>query len=291
MNRPLVSVIIPSYNHEEFVQEAINSIIAQDYKNIELIIIDDGSEDDSVEKIKELVPICRQRFSRFEFRNRGNKGLCATLNEALDWCKGEYYSLSASDDISLPTRVSRQVELLEKNISDGVVGIFVGVTVIDANKNIIKIRGSNDKFGFKKIFLRKTRILGSAVMLVRKSVLSVGGYDENLKIEDFSLLLSLASRGASFISIKEPLVYYRRHGRNFSANIDEMWNSVNDILNKYKNHPCYQQAVSCNVLQNAHNIQVVSKKLAIYWMIRALKIYPLNFFSKSCLWLLVKFFR
>ena len=97
-NQPLVSVVIPCYNHEQFVQDSIQSVIDQTYRNIELIIIDDGSKDGSVEKIQEMVDICEQRFTRFEFRSRPNKGLSSTLNEALEWCKGKYFS--ACSDLS-----------------------------------------------------------------------------------------------------------------------------------------------------------------------------------------------
>ena len=96
-NQPLVSVVIPCYNHESFVQDSIQSVIDQTYQNIELIIIDDGSKDGSVEKIKEMIPACQERFIRFEFRHRPNKGLSATLNEALEWCEGEFFSPLASD--------------------------------------------------------------------------------------------------------------------------------------------------------------------------------------------------
>ena len=95
---PLISVVIPCYNHENFVQEAIQSVIDQDYKNIELLIIDDGSKDSSVEKIEELIPVCKQRFNRFEFKSRANKGISATLNEALAWANGDFFTICASDD-------------------------------------------------------------------------------------------------------------------------------------------------------------------------------------------------
>ena len=107
-NQPLVSVAIPCYNHERFVQDSIQSIIDQTYQNIELIIIDDGSRDGSVEKIKEMIPACQERFVRFEFRHRPNKGLSATLNEALEWCEGKYFSALASDDIVLKNKIDKQ---------------------------------------------------------------------------------------------------------------------------------------------------------------------------------------
>ena len=97
IENPLVSVVIPCYNHEKFVQDCIQSVIDQTYPNIELIIIDDGSKDGSVEKIQEMIVACEQRFTRFEFRHRQNKGLSATLNEALEWCNGVYLSAIASD--------------------------------------------------------------------------------------------------------------------------------------------------------------------------------------------------
>ncbi len=80
---PLVSVIIPCYNHEKYIQDSIQSIIEQTYSNIELIVIDDGSKDKSVEKIQDMLPACKQRFEHVYFTTRPNKGLCATLNEAL----------------------------------------------------------------------------------------------------------------------------------------------------------------------------------------------------------------
>ncbi|MGA6331370.1 glycosyltransferase family 2 protein, partial [Acinetobacter baumannii] len=103
--QPLVSIVIPCYNHANFVQDCIQSVIAQTYQNIELIIIDDGSKDGSVEKIQEFIGECEKRFVRFEFRNRPNKGLSATLNEALEWCQGEYFSAIASDDMMLNDKI------------------------------------------------------------------------------------------------------------------------------------------------------------------------------------------
>ena len=132
---PLVSVVIPCFNHENFVQQTIQSVIDQDYKNIELIIIDDGSKDSSVEKIKSLVSVCVNRFDKFYFIHRINKGLCETLNEAIEICSGEYLCCIASDDIILNDKISYQVKYLENNSSS--IGVFGGVEVIGGRKNRI----------------------------------------------------------------------------------------------------------------------------------------------------------
>ena len=135
-NQPLVSVVIPCYNHESFVQDSIQSVIDQTYQNIELIIIDDGSKDGSVEKIKEMIPACQERFIRFEFRHRPNKGLSATLNEALEWCEGEFFSPLASDDRYFRNKVLSQVEKISE--FDEVIALSSNISYIDETDNFIR---------------------------------------------------------------------------------------------------------------------------------------------------------
>ena len=99
MHLPTVTVCIPSYNHAKYVNEAIDSVIAQTYREIELVIIDDGSTDESLETIRKKQTQIADRFIRHEVRSRGNKGLPITLNEALAWSNGKYFVMLSSDDI------------------------------------------------------------------------------------------------------------------------------------------------------------------------------------------------
>jgi len=124
MPEPLVSVVIPCYNHEKHVQECIQSIIDQDYQNIELIIIDDGSKDGSVGKIEEMILGCKVRFKRFEFRHRENVGLSSTLNEAIDWCEGGYFSPIASDDVLENNKISALTLLASEELN--IAAVFGG---------------------------------------------------------------------------------------------------------------------------------------------------------------------
>ncbi|MEG0901309.1 MAG: glycosyltransferase family A protein, partial [Clostridia bacterium] len=112
-------VVIPCYNHESFVQDSIQSVIDQSYQNIELIIIDDGSKDGSVEKIKEMLDLCEERFIRFKFISRENRGISVTLNEAIRWSKGEYWAICSSDDFYHYNKIEKQVTLMhnDKNIA------------------------------------------------------------------------------------------------------------------------------------------------------------------------------
>ena len=108
----LVSVIIPAYNHEKYVQETIKSIINQTYENIELIIVDDGSLDNTWYKIQEMKEICEKRFSRVVFETKQNEGTCKTLNRLINLSKGEYIYLIASDDIAKPIAIEKELEFL-----------------------------------------------------------------------------------------------------------------------------------------------------------------------------------
>ena len=106
---PLVSVIMPVYNAESFLKDAIDSILSQTYRNIELLIIDDGSIDNSSQIIQSYTD-CRIRF----YMNDDNKGLVYTLNRGIALANGKYIARMDSDDISLPTRLERQIDYIEK---------------------------------------------------------------------------------------------------------------------------------------------------------------------------------
>jgi alpha-1,3-rhamnosyltransferase len=110
---PLVTAVIPVYNHERYVVESIKSLLRQPYGNIELIIINDGSNDRSHEMILSCIDECKRRFVRFEYINRENTGLSATLNEALGMARGVYFTALASDDIALPDKIEVLVNTLE----------------------------------------------------------------------------------------------------------------------------------------------------------------------------------
>ena len=111
----LVSVLIPAYNHEKYVQETIQSIINQTYQNIELIIIDDGSKDSTWNKINEKKELCEKRFSNTIFITRKNKGACETENELFSKANGEFVFLIASDDKAEPNAIKKLLAFLSKN--------------------------------------------------------------------------------------------------------------------------------------------------------------------------------
>lgn len=233
----LVSVIIPSYNHDLYIRETIQSVINQDYENIELIIIDDGSKDNSISIIEEMIPACKKRFKRFEFRARPNIGLSKTLNESLSWVNGEFISPVASDDILLSNKISTLMAAIEKNKSIDVIfgdarfidkkteelelSVISPITLFNINVRSFLLQQTASRFNYKdeSIFgtyesLLDGNYLPAMSCLIRTTkLIEVDGWDENISIEDWGLWLKL-SKVAKFSLIDEEVALYRIHGKN-----------------------------------------------------------------------------
>ena len=113
INNPLVSVIIPAYNHERFVEQTIRSIIEQTYKNIELIVIDDGSKDSTFSILKSMEERCQKRFANVHFETQSNQGTCITLNRLIAQAQGKYIYIIASDDVAKPQAIQSLYDALK----------------------------------------------------------------------------------------------------------------------------------------------------------------------------------
>lgn len=242
-NTPRVSIIIPCYNHEKFVKETIQSIIDQDYKNIELIIIDDGSKDSSVSAIQEMIPQCEERFARFEFRSRKNKGICFTLNEALDWCEGDFLTGIASDDTIKNYKTSFQVDYLIKNTNS--IGVFGSVEHLheDSGETIIRATSAK-KNNFKEIFMLQHDLPAGTSLLRTDSIRKLGGYKAAYLIEDWSLWLSLTEHGGTLDYIDKVMGTYRIHQNNISSNPDWMQRGMLEVVKLFSDHPLYKKALA-----------------------------------------------
>lgn len=279
-NQPLVSVVIPCYNHENFVQDSIQSVIDQTYQNIELIIIDDGSKDGSVEKIQEMIPACQERFVRFEFRYRPNKGLSATLNEALEWCEGEFFSPQASDDISLPDKLLKMIDVLLEQ-EENIAGVFAGVRAITVDKSDLYEFGDEKLIEFENVILRNTSLPGQIVVLKTHILRKVGGYDETKKIEDLPLFLKITSLGYNLYSISDSLLLYRKHDLSTSNRADFMLQGILEVLSEYQDNRLYKKAVSNSYMIEVETVIKTDRKTGLVWLMKSISYYPLNLFTKK----------
>lgn len=258
MSSPLVSVAIPCYNHEAYIKECIDSIIAQDYQRIELIIVDDGSTDMSVAKILELESVCNARFERFEFRTRPNVGLCNTLNEAIEWCRGVYFCAIASDDAMLPSKTTIQVDHFENNAECA--AVFGGAQIINERGAILKAnRVKAGSVNFEDIFLQRKYLLAPTQMIRLNALKGVGGYPENLHIEDWYMWLALLADGYRIDNVAHLLCRYRRHDSNISKNFAKMMAAREEIINIHRDHALFPRAIAHARLSAALDAQTVDK--------------------------------
>lgn len=239
-NQPLVSIVIPCYNHENFVQDCIQSVVDQTYQNIELIIIDDGSKDHSVESIQKMVSKCEERFVRFEFRSRPNKGLSATLNEAIEWTEGKYFSTIASDDLMIENKTEIQVSYLEKN--DDITALFGSANYINENNKIKEIaKLAEKKYYFDNILLNECQFYAPTQMMRTDILKELGGYDPTILVEDWYMWLKMAEKGRVYC-LSNVLALYRIHSENSTRNSKFIYENNLKTLSLYKDHPLYKKA-------------------------------------------------
>ena len=214
---PLVSVCIASYNHEKFIAEAINSIIAQSYSNWELIVVDDASSDSSPEILRDIAAQYPDQIRLVLVEK--NTGPSGALNQAILEAKGEYVALLGSDDRMRVERLEKQVDYLNKN--PDVSTIFTKVAGIDAkgcrldavaeifDKPIIDIRSQ---------LLQGNFLCAPSVMARRDVWLEVGLHNAELRyLQDYDLWLRILDNH-EMARLDDRLTEYRIHGDNLSVN-------------------------------------------------------------------------
>ncbi|MFN3404015.1 MAG: glycosyltransferase family 2 protein [Cytophagaceae bacterium] len=182
---PLVTIICISYNHAPFIGKALDSVLAQDYKNIQILVVDDNSSDDSVSQIKLTL---KHNPEVVFIENRTNQGNCKSFNRALKLAEGKYIVDFALDDIMKPCMVSKMVQTFE-NLPAEFGVLYSDVEIIDEKDKVISQSSISDNTpNVSEIykFLVKKSFINPVGMMVRKNVLhELGGYDENLAYEDF----------------------------------------------------------------------------------------------------------
>ena len=220
MSQPLVSVLIPCYNVERYVEESIKSILKQTYRNLEIIAINDCSTD----RTGELLQAMAAKDSRVSvFTNEKNLKLIQTLNKGISLCKGDYIARMDADDISLPTRIEKEVAFLEKHTDHDIVSTqFYAFRSENPNKKDLNHSPTHDR-ELRGYMLFRSGICHPAVM-IRKRVFSELGLKfepEYLHVEDYALW-SEAMYKTKLGNLSEPLLLYRVHKQQVSSLHEEL---------------------------------------------------------------------
>jgi len=225
MNRsgfPLVSVYIPSFNHEKFIADALNSVVWQDYPNIELVVIDDASTDGSWEVIQDWVAVNGEGLKIKAHRHEQNQGITKTLNELVGLCSGKYLVGIASDDYLLSGSVGKRVGYLEDNLDKG--AVFGDCIVINERGGVLHQSGLSQLYSMDKSKLSGAQLgkelitnwgVPGGTLMVRRDVHEVIKFDSGLLVEDFDFYLKLlAKRLLGYMD--ESVSAYRLHESNTS---------------------------------------------------------------------------
>ena len=190
----LVSVCILTYNSSKLILETLESVKQQSYNNIELIICDDGSSDDSVKICKEWITENKDCFVRAEvFVNEKNKGISPTRNFAVKQSQGEWIKFLDSDDLLTPNAIASYVNAISEK-THFIIGNYIPF----------------DEKGEKTI--EKNQVTLPALMLKKETFEQLGGFDERfLMLEDFPFFSKAKKANYTFDWMDEPVIYYRQH--------------------------------------------------------------------------------
>jgi alpha-1,3-rhamnosyltransferase len=260
--QPLVSVIIASYNHAPYIEDSIHSVLQQTYPNIELLVVDDGSKDDSVEKIKKM-----QAQYGFDFCSQANQGLAKTLNDCIARSRGSLIAPFGSDDVMLPERIKTQVEYLQDKPE---VGICAGnIQIINSSGESVPKRDRERPFrrlDFEALFFsEKARIPAPTLLFRREALEKVGGFDTEIQLEDLLIALKITHAGYFIDVLPDVLAKYRVHATNMHKNRRFMIDNVLKTYAEFEDHPDYPKVrarfINAMLLKCARREKALAREL------------------------------
>lgn len=220
----LVTVYITNFNYGKFIKQAIESVLMQTEQSFELIIIDDGSTDNSkeiIEKYKDLKNI------RIVYQK--NKGLNVTNNIALRAARGKYIVRLDADDYFSPNALELLLEKLESDSKLGMV--FPDYFIVDTQGEVLERQKRHDFDNEVKLFDQAAH--GACTMIRVQFLREIGGYDESFSCQDgYELWVKFTSK-FKVSNINEPLFYYRKHGKNLTSNEDRILDTRATINSKF----------------------------------------------------------
>lgn len=275
---PLVTVVAISYNHERFVIECLNSLKNQTYKNIQLIVIDNCSKDNSVGKIEDWIQI-NPSISVFFIPNDKNIGVCAALNLALVHAKGQFFQFISCDDVLSYDKIAMQVSFFNK-LPESVAFVYGNFDFVDENGKILSEMNRFAKNGwFSKYDLPSGRIqseiihnyfLCAPTLLYRTSCINdIGAYNEAIPFEDFQMNLRLLDK-YSCQGMMEILCQYRILSHSFyNSSSDERIEKNYLHTMKYVYGRSYQHnwSILLRYISTKHDVFSLIVKKSVFYLL------------------------
>lgn len=275
---PLVSIIIPSYNHAQFIKKAVISVYNQTYKNIEVIIIDDQSSDNTIEILKDL-----NKSYNFILIEQTHQGLINNLNLAIaKYSTGKYVAYCSSDDYYTPNRIEVMVNFLEKNKEYA--ACSSNYFIVDKKDTILNESklGYHD-YTFQDLFI-KGKNLPANSLIKRELIINIGLYDPSYKLEDLYMWLKLTKLGYKIALLNDNLFYYRIHENNTINRHFFLIEETEKILKLYSSDSNYKSAVSKHYFNgyiNVLNFKIIDKKAGFYFLNKI----KLQYYNEKRFWI------
>jgi glycosyltransferase involved in cell wall biosynthesis len=223
---PAVSVVIPSYNQGKYLRGAIRSVLNQTFRNFEIVVVDDGSTD-------ETAAVATSFGSGVRYLKQENRGLAGARNTGIRASKGVWIGLLDADDEWHPSFLDTMTQLAARHPEAAV--LFAAAEAMDEDglplPQVFGIRPAVPG-SLYEVLLRANFLIPSTILMRRSNVLDVGLFDEDLRsVEDWELWLRLLPKH-HFVGTSTPLVRYRQHARSLSADSARMQYSVTQLMNK-----------------------------------------------------------
>lgn len=287
--KPLVSILLLSMNHEFYIEQCIQSIINQTYKNIEIIYLDNASTDNTYLIGKKLLEEFGITFKTF--LNKESKGISQNLNFLLDHSSGQYISPLSTDDWFAPENIEKKIKFYLDNPTTGAL-FSNGWYYYGKEKKTTLNDSSAFKRGrlFKEILLHPDCMFYVGVIYERNIILKLGKWDENLMIEDLDMYIRIGLI-ANIDFIDEPLVYYRRSSESASRSSQFMLDGFNQYYEKYKRELWINMKkwlAERYRLFAADRIDNSKRKEAIGLILKAIKLNPLGLKNYRTVFYLIK---
>ncbi len=241
MNKALVSIILATYNREDFLDQTLESLVNQSYQNIEIIIVDDGSVESMKRYVRNIVDkIDDNRIKTFFLEQ--NRGVAYALTYGMDNSEGDYIAHIGSDDLWHKDNISQQIEVIQKDKSVGL--SFTDVARINKRGEILhnsrfqeNIIGPIRGLSFKRLYLKGLFVPGISVMFDRNVYKKVGGLDDSFSLSnDYDFFLRMAQQ-TKFDYVDNVLAYWRMHDNNLhDLNKIQTYKERLEIINKHEKY-------------------------------------------------------
>ncbi len=255
-----ISVVIPTYNSEKTIKETIDSVLNQTFADFELIIINDGSQDSTLDIVSQIQD---SRLKIFSFENAGGN---VSRNRGLHQATGEFVSFLDADDIWTPDKLANQLKALQENVDAKVA--YSWTDYIDENGDFL-FSGTHNTFNgdvYEKLLVNNFLENGSNPLIYRKALIELAGFDESLKAaQDWDMWLRLAAK-YNFVGVPSVDILYRVSANSLSTNLVRQEQACLQVLeHAYKARPSISKNIwylslanlykylTCKALQQPYN--------------------------------------